>query len=276
MLYAKKTTLADRVVDLLTFHPVLAFDQILKTLAAVGVVCSFQALYKALASLRSQGVLVVAQKKYSLNTVWVSQVVQAVYFMESNYLSGSKLHQVLLPVVPKQKMTFRFPDLLSMDVFWGHVAVALAVQCPDKPFYFYNPHTWFFVAHMTESRAYFDALKRRRMHNYTVVGAQTSIDKWSAKFHPIDVSEYYCAPKPLFGNKLYLTAIGDYYIVVKIKADMAKKIDDAFSKAVFNVNTENPPAVVGRLFKQRSACTMSISLDSEKAAQFIKRISRYF
>lgn len=276
MIYRTENSVADRVVDILTFNPSSTFEQIEEFLLITGGRVSFQGLYKALAVLRRQGVVVAAQRKYSLNAVWVSRVVQAAYFMESNYLSGFKLHRVLLPVAPKQKVIFRFPDLLSMDVFWGHVAVALAAQCPGQPFYFYNPHTWFFVAHMAESKAYFDTLKQRGMRNYTVVGAQTSIDKWSAKFHPIDVSEYYCAPKPLFEGKLYLTAIGDYYIVVKVKVDMAKKIDDAFSKVVFNLDREDPPVAIGRLFKQKSSCTMTVSLDREKAAQFTKRIAKYF
>lgn len=276
MIYHTKNSIADRVVDILTFNPSSTFEYIQQRLLIVGDPISFQGLYKALTVLRSQGVVVVAQKKYSLNAVWVDKFARLAYFMESNYLSGSKLHQILLPTHPKQKVTFRFPDLLSMDVFWGHVAVALAAQCPGKPFYFYNPHTWFFIAHMAESNAYFDILKERKAHNYTVVGSRTAIDKWSAAFHPSEVSEYYCAPKPLFDHKLYLTAIGDFFVTVKIKANMAKKIDDVFSSIVFDARTENPPITVSRLFKTKSSCTMSISLDSEKTVQFIKRISKYF
>lgn len=276
MIYSKHQNLADAVVDYLTYHPGSSLSAMRVGVEATIGRASFQAWYKALGRLLDDGVIVKIKKRYSLSATWASKVMRLGFFIRSNYLSKEARHPIDLPTVAGEKTAYRFPDLVTMDTFWGHLAISLIVRNPGKAFYFYNPHTWFFVAHEFESKAYFESMQMYKVKNYTVVGGKTPIDEWSAKFHPKAISQYYCSAKSLFDHRLYITAIGDYYIEVTIEEGMARKIDLLFRAAIFDPRKERPPKGIENLFEHKSPCKMVVYLNPIKAAQFSRRIHRFF
>jgi len=276
MIYTKHQNLADRVIDYLAYHPGASLPKMRKDIELAAGRISYQAWYKSLRRLQDDGVMVKNKQQYSLSTTWVSKLTNLSYFMKSNYLSQQAKYHITLPDKEKEKIRYRFPNLLTMDTFWGHVAVSLIIKNPGLPFYFYNPHLWFFVAHEFESKAYFESIQLYVVKNYTVVGSRSAIDLWSEKLHPKGVSYYYCSPKSLYNHRLYLTAIGDYYIEVKIREQMAQKIDFLFEKISFNPQKEHPPAGIDKLFKQKSPCSMVVELNKKKATRFSRKIQRFF
>lgn len=102
------------------------------------------------------------------------------------------------------------------------------------------------------------------------------MDLWSEKKHPEKTLRYYCSPKQLFNHRLYLTAIGQYYIQVKISEEMAVNIDKLFHDTKFDIDSQEPPQHVSDFFKQKSPCTMTIEKNAEKAEKFKRKIGRYF
>jgi len=275
MIFTKHQNLADRIVDYLAYHPYVSLREMRKDIELNTGRISYQAWYKSLRKLLDDGVIVKNNLNYSLNTTWASKLASLSFFVKSNYLNPKVAHSVALPQREKTKKKYKFPDLLTMDMFWGHVAVTLIIKNPGRPFYFYNPHVWFFVAHEFESKAYFESIQFYNVKNYTIVGSRSSIDLWSEKLHP-KKSSYYCSPKPLFDHRLYLTVIGDCYIEVKIREQMARQIDDLFKQTLFDSKRESPPDDIKRLFKQKSPCVMTIEKNKEKADKFARKIRRYF
>lgn len=276
MLYSKKLNLSDRIVEFLAFQPGSTLQEMRRTVEVSTGVLSFQAWYKSLKKLASEGIVVKSARRYSLNSAWVNHLDKLVYFAKDNYLVGKNRRGFKLPTPALPKQVIRFPDLLTMDTFWGHVATILVAQNPKEVFYFYNPHTWFFVAHRFEAESYFASLDFLKAKSYTVVGSRSSIDLWSEKFHNMKFAEYYCSPKPIFENNLYLTVIGPYVVEVRIKKQTALRLDKLFSETVFDPNKEEPPAGLEDHFLGKSPSKMILSLDEDKAKILRTRLSKYF
>lgn len=276
MFYTKHERLAEKIIDFLIYHPNSKTPEILSSIKLVSGSLSKQALHKSLKRLLEDGVIVKTGREYGLNLTWASKMSHAGFFIQSNYLNTQKEHPIKLPNSVQKKVNYKFPDLLSLDTFWGHVAISLILKNPKQSFYFYNPHEWFFIAHEYESTAYFESIETYGVKHFTVVGSRSDLDLWAEKKHPEKTLHYYCSPKPLLNHQLYITVIGDYYVQVKLRKDVADIIDELFKSTNLGKNIQSPPQHVIDFFRIKSPCTMTIEKNKEKADKFRRKIARYF
>ena len=278
MLFTKRQNLSEMIISYLTYHPGSTLQELKKSLGQLmNKEISKQGWYKAIRMLLELEVIMKVERQYSLNISWADHLINLSHFIKANYLERGLDYHISLPEKEGQKIKFKFPNLIIMDAFWAHILVLIAANNPGEPFYAYAPHWWFSVAHKFEVERYFKGLERQGAGNYTIVGSQTDIDRWSAKLHPRRITNYYCSPKPI-NKKLeeYPLAMADYYMLAKISKDMARKIDKLFLETKFDVEKEDPPGEVIDFFKQKSPCSLTIWKDKEKAGVFARRVKRYF
>ncbi len=276
MFYTKNQRLAEKIIDFLAYHPKSNSVDMKNSIKIMYGDVSKQALHKSLKRLMGDGVVVKTGRTYSLNMAWASKMSHLNFFIESNYLNPRSSHSINLPKRDKQKITYTFQDLISLDLFWGHLAITLILRNLGESFYFYNPHEWFFLAHEYESKTYFESIESYGVEHYTVVGSRTNLDLWAEKQHPEKNLHYYCSPKQLFNHRLYLTAIGEYYVQVKISEEMARRIDLLFRNTNIDIDSSSQPEGMYNFFKQKSVCTMVIEKNKEKATRFRRKIGRFF
>jgi len=278
MLFTKQQNLSEMIVGHLTYHPSSTLVELQEAITPLlNKKNTRQGWYKALRVLLAAEVIIKTNRRYSLNSAWASHMVQLSYFINTNYLAGRAVYNLALPEKTKQKLKFKFPNLLTLDAFWAHVLTLIAAKNPGTSFYAYNPHFWFFAAHKFEVERYFENMKQYKAGNYTLVGARTDFDLWSEKLHPKGISNYYCSPKPIMkDSREYLLVMADYYMSVKVSKQMADKIDKLFKQTKLDMEAQEPPQEVVGFFKQKAPCTMTIEKNKERATKFARRVRRYF
>lgn len=278
MLFTKTHTLAERIVEYLAYHPKAQLSEMQETINyRIEKKMTPKAWYKAINSLLTTEVIVKEHKRYSLNLSWAALVSQFSYFVDANYLSNKSDYFISFDEFAKKNMTYHFPNLLMADVFWTHLFTLLSAKYPRQPFYSYNPHFWYFVAHCYETERYYESTKPFGITSYVVVGSRSDIDLWSARLLPKTHKNYYCSPKPLTHSpEVYTSSMGDHLVTIKIGKDMAGCIDQTFRTTTFNPKTEEPPKELSGFFTQKSPCTLTIVKDAKKAGVFARKIRRYF
>lgn len=262
--------LADRIVHRLTYAP----HQTMIDLSAKDKDYSRQAWYKALRLLRREGVIVRERGgTFSLNQAWISQMLWLTQRIRANYLQPSN-QTVLVPKKRGEKVVYRFTDGLSLNAFWGHVLLVMAEQKLSKVMYAYNPHFWFYLAQGGVERQYNMSMTRYGVKTMMVIGGNNFLDQWNAKHFGPD-TEWWLSPKPLFHQQWhYINVLGDYMIDVRLNKKFANQVHERFSH-VKSFDDVAEAVLIDEL-QQRAPCSMTITLDPQRAEAFRKKIIRLF
>lgn len=278
MLFTHNKTLAENIVEYLAYHPGAKLDEIQKNINhQLGTEMSRKAWYKAINSLLDQEVIVKVNKQYSLNLAWAGLSTQFAYFVNANYFQEKSNYFLSLDEIAKKKVKYTFPNLLTLDTFWTHVFTLLAAKFPKQPFYSYNTHFWYFVAHRHETERYYESTKPFGTTSYVVVGSRSDIDLWSERLIPTPHQHHYSSPRPITKTpEIYTSSLGDFLVTLKINKKMAHNIDQIFKKTKFDIDSEDPPLKITNMFKEKSPCTMTIEMNKEKVEKFQRKIKRYF
>lgn len=277
MLFTEDQTIKELLIQELSYSPHLTLEEIIERITPkLKQKITIQGWYKTLKVLIAQGVVIKEKKKYVLNTSWVVDVLRWSHQLKNSYIDKEKERVITLPKKEKEKITFKFPDLLAMNSFWAHLLVFIGSQKPkDSIIYAYNPHFWFYLAQSTIEKQHNRGLENFGVKVYMIIGSNSFLDKWNAQFFDKTSIEYYFSQKPFYtdGTK-YINYFDEYLIEIKLKKEMTKKIDRLF-KNTGSLADISPLELIS-LFQEKSPCTVTISKNKIKGQAFKKKIKRYF
>jgi len=277
MLFTENQTIKELIVQELSCSPHSTLEELIKNISPkLKQKITLQGWYKALKGLITQGIIIKEKKKYILNTSWVVDALQWSYYLKNVYIDKEKEKVIALPQKEKEKMVYKFPDLLAMNSFWAHLLVYIGSRKPKDPIiYAYNPHFWFYLAQSAVERQYNRGLEAYGVKVWIIIGSNSFLDKWNSQFFEKTSIEYYFAQKPFYsdGTK-YINYFDDYLIEIKLKKEMAKKIDQLFKKTT-SLSDISQLELIG-LFQEKSPCIVTITKDKQKGEIFKRKIKRYF
>ncbi len=277
MLFTENQTIKELLIQELSYSPHLTLEEIIEKISPkLKQTITLQGWYKALKTLIAQGVIIKEKKRYVLNTSWVVDALRWSHQLKNSYIDKEKERVITLPKKEKEKVTFKFPDLLAMNSFWAHLLVFIGSQKPKDPMiYAYNPHFWFYLAQSTIEKQYNRGLENFGVKVFMIIGSNSFLDKWNAQFFNKTSIDYYFSQKPFYsdGTK-YINYFDEYLIEIKLKKEMAKKIDHLFK----NTGSLADISLLGliSLFQEKSPCTVTVSKNKIKGQTFKKKIKRYF
>lgn len=277
MLFAENQTIKELIVQELSYSPSLTLQELTEKISPkLKQKITLQGWYKALKILIAQGIIIKEKKKYILNTSWVVDVLQWSHRLKNVYIEKENEPVIALPKKEREKVTFKFPDLLTMNGFWAHLLVYIGSQNPKDPIiYAYNPHFWFYLAQSAVEKQYNRGLESFGIKTLIIIGSNSFLDKWNAQFFEKTSIEYYFSKKPFYPDQTkYINYFGDYLIEVKVKKEMAKKIDHLFKNTI-SLSDISQLELMG-LFQEKSLCTITVSKDGKKGGVFKRKIKRYF
>lgn len=235
-----------------------------------------QGVYVALRNLENKEVVVVHNKKVSLDVRWLKQMNKFFAVAEQNYTDADFLRGDFLNLKDGEKIAYSFSSASETDKFWGHALVVLAESAipKEEPVYIYNPHEWFLIAREKSEKESFSIITKRRRLLVTV-GSKTPLDRVMSKEFDRDMSQYYMLEHPLFlKNNYYLNIVGDFMIEVKIDATIARRIE-TFYKEVEKLDD----GAINELIKivgSKGKSRLAILRDAKKAEKLKKTLGKNF
>lgn len=276
MLFTKDQPIAELIVQELSHSPHLTLEELTKRLTPkLKQKITLQGWYKALKRLIEQGVVIKQKRKYALNISWVVDALQWAHRLKGVYVEKEKERVIALPKKEKEKVVFRFSDLLSMNSFWAHLLVHIASQLARPVIYAYNPHFWFYLAHGEVEKQYNRSLDSFGTKTLIVIGSDSFLDKWNAQFFDKTNIEYHFLKKPMFPDLgKYVNYFGEYLIEVKVDKAMAKKIEQLFKNTTSLSDISQLELIA--LFQEKAPCTITVSKNKRKGEPFKRKIKRYF
>jgi len=276
MLCTHNETLAELIIRELSKRPRMELAELIALVSPrLSKPITLQAWYKTLQKLTKDGVIVKVGKRYSLNASWLAQILHWAGVIDRVYIDQEVWPVIELPTKANQKIVYRFRNPIDLDTFWGHLLVHIASQKKGVKVYAYNPHFWFYLGHGHVEERYNKSMIEFKAHSYIIVGSDSFLDKWNAKFFPKKYFSYWLSPKPLYpDNSRALNYIGGYFLEIKLHKDTAQKIHELFSR-VKNLSDVSQIELIS-IFQRKALCTLTVSLASGKDEAFKRKIARHF
>lgn len=275
MFLTKRQTVDDIIVHHLTLNPGARFSDIIsegnrKLVKPV----TERAWYKALRRLIDDGVVVKAEKSFVLNNSWLQQAADWLERAKVYYVDQLDSYVLKLPDARTRRVIYRFHTLTSLNTFWAHVLVSLAIRNPKSKLYCYNPHHWFFLVQNYEEQQFQQSLKRNQITQYLIIGSRSPLDQWGEKFFDRKVVRHYYSPRPLFNNRaMYYNAVGEYVLEVKISRKTREVIESVFLAS--DLSEERMIKIRQTLMKNLTS-TLIVMWDPVRAKKLARKIGKYF
>lgn len=218
-LYSSKTT--DFVVETLLLEGPLTAGEIQNKLEKSGQFLKTSGLYKALAILREQGVLLKVRGQFQISNEWK----QSVYEMLGGY--GA------LALEDGESITFSCQTASQMDKYWKHYSPILEREASGAELYFYNPHQfWLYIPDRAQSeKGYINYIKNKKLNVAHLIGNTTTYDKAFAKTYVGSTYEIYCTQIKNLSKRDNIAVFGDFVLNTKTSAKLADEIDRIYTAA---------------------------------------------
>jgi len=163
-------------------------------------------LYKEIAKLREQNVLICVRKKYALNLTWGFDLLNFAQEIEKTYLRSNVLEDFC--PVKGERRSWRFSQLSPMKDLWSHLVVLLIRQSKSKTLLSWNPHPWFYLSKAEHEIQLMELLRKTKSKMFKIVGGDTFLDRWTSKFWTSPYVKYSFAEGP-FESKQGIYAPND-------------------------------------------------------------------
>jgi hypothetical protein len=211
------------ILDILAKGPIDGIN--LLTQVSIKLPVSKQGLYKALRELMRDEVIIKEKKLFTLNKVWLSRLKD--FVEESEQSLGVALPFLETSFTGRKVIVFK--DIDSLDTYWGHLFLTLSERFNDKPFFFFNHHSWFIYDRPhSETYLYKKSLKKKNKILITLgkdtIFAREFKNGFAKSNIQININE-----KVGIQKTDNLCVVGDYLIITRYDKKMMAEIDALFS-----------------------------------------------
>jgi hypothetical protein len=229
-----------------------------------------QGLYKILRQLLFSEIIVKEKNFFVLNKLWLTRFSDFIEESEKNLGINLPFENSLL----NGRKTIIFKNAEALDIYWGHLYLALAQKFEDKPFFFFNRHSWsIYERPQSENYLYKTSLKKAQKILITL-GVNTLIaqnfKKQFAKNNiQITIDEEFLIPKTDS-----LCVVDDYFIATRYDYKTIGLMDKLFGQATAFGEVESK-----ELHKILANCKkpkIIITKNAKKANTWRRRLAKNF
>jgi hypothetical protein len=231
MLLQNTTILENVIVKLLqTAKDGLSASEIRDQVNRVWKTYSSRGIYKELARLENEGIVLRSCGKYSLRLAWLVSLYTEVAQL---FMSGND-PELLKNFLPKkgQEIIINCSDLVRWDRIWTQLMLTLNVVFPNLPMFVWLPRHWFNFTHPDIEKTFILANEASKNLRYTIVGGRGWLDRHDQKSIARKSVGYSFRLSPFENDRTnYHWVIGDYVGVSTINSRVAHKIDEIYENA---------------------------------------------
>lgn len=229
-----------------------------------------QGLYKALRELLRDEVIIKEKRLFTLNKVWLSRLKDFIKYSEQNL--GITLPFLETSSSGRKVVTFKNTD--SLDMYWGHLFLALSEQFDDKPFFFFNHNSWFLYDRPhSEMYLYKKSLKMKNKVLITI-GNNTPIAKdFKTRFTKSNI-QIAAEEKNNVPATDHLCIVGDYFITTRYNKKTMSEISALFRRS--SSFGEQEKAELKKILSSSKRPKMVITKNKSKADTWKRRLAKNF
>jgi hypothetical protein len=256
-------------------HKELTIVDLIRDIAKKRGGATKQGVYRAIAKLREAEVVVVFDKKISLNKSWIQEM-SDFFSATSKYYSEQPLTDTgFLNLEEGDRAVYRFKSPYVADRFWAHAfSVLSATIKKTTPIYIYNPHEWFLIARRESERRLFDDLKKDGRLLLVTIGHNDSLDQHIRKDFDQNLSQYAIDTSFHFKENYYVNIFDDYIIEVYLDKKVSKDISAFYAEEI--MVTAESIAKLQHIISQKGQNRFVISRNKKKTRELSKRLSKNF
>jgi len=272
MLLQKRPTIEEQIVKLLAKKSNLSAGQILTIINSQGLDYSQRGIYKELAKLEEEGIVLKLKSSYSLHLSWVTNLLAFADSAYDSYIKSKYIEEII--ALDDKKVTYTFNKVARLDLFWIHLLSAIHQVHLQEPLFLWCPYQWFHLMHDHAVKLFFEASDLSGVRRYHIIGGENYLNKKSLETLPKN-GEYSLRESP-FSNEMnvYYSIIGDVSITVRFDQAYNNRIEQMFAEVksekdlkAYDLNLVFGPNIKGRLTIERNA---------GKAKRFKKKFVDFF
>ena len=272
MLLATEQKIAEIIIHCFRGAPRLSAREIAARVAKVRRVTD-RAVFKELAKLVDQGVLVRLRGRYAVKVTWLLELLQLGDDLKNQSLRRESL-DFQVPK-PGQRLRWRFRDLRRMDAFWVQLMFVLFSVSSSKRMYVWSPHFWFHLLDLKKELQAMRAMRTGGNKHYLIIGADTYVDRLPARYWNKAVYEWSFAPGPFEGEtRRYVDVIDDFVLTVLFPAHFAAELDALCAR--IRSDRELAAADLKAFFDRPALTTLTLEHNAPKARRLRKKFAEYF
>ena len=272
MLFTKKQQVDERIVQILSEHHGIRTKELLAFIERRFGRTSDKSVYQEIAKLRSQGVVVISDKKIFLREDWIrnaEKFVKQALTVQLSYQAEliNRLHE-------KGNVRLKATSLSQLGEIWSNTILLLIRDFKHLALYESVQYPWWILTNATVETALMREIRERRIFYWLIMTADSTLNREYQKlFHAKEGRIEF--GKPIGGlNERYFSVIGDIVIRVKIPDSVTKLIANCFSsKKSIDINTLGE---YSRLQNSRGQFVLDISLEPRTAKKVIYEFNRFF
>ncbi|MFN8392184.1 MAG: hypothetical protein U0136_17965 [Bdellovibrionota bacterium] len=231
---------------------------------------TIRGIYKELAKLQQQGILLKQGETYHVRLAWIMNLLAFGDRAYERYTSSSYLARSLSP----EKQTERFSDLVKLDRLWTQLILTYHQLHPKSIMCFWCPYQWFALAHELTCRQFYDAINLTEFQRCHIIGDDTFLARRAVKDLP-KKGVYSFAKSPFDDERsTYYTVIADVVLTVRIDKETTARLHHLFHSV--RSESELNPNLLDSVFGRRIRATLTTEVNASKALRLKRKFADYF
>lgn len=196
---------------------------------AIGV--TYQAVRKAVDTLRRSQVLAKTDKKYAINKAWVLEMKSFFDHFLTTYESKTSIKRFSIELAKEEYAVYTFTNLLDLDNFWGDIMLYWAHhEKQDKSYLSIVHYNWWLTINLGKETKIFDDFKKLGIKSHFVISHDVPLNRWAATiYHELNVKTILKSLK-LNDPLVDINIMGNTVIQVKYPSKIMHQIKQLFEK----------------------------------------------
>jgi len=227
MLAVAPQTIAQAILAVFATTPTVRIERLHRAINAQFMGCSQRAVYKEVAKLVEQGIVIGVGGNYSLSLTWILSLNQLSERFYSQAVEPAALSHCL-PLTGK-RVSWKFRDLQHLDRLWLQLMFLLFELSESRRMFVWVPYFWFDLVHFQKDLEAQEAMKVAGNKMYMILGNDSFIDRLPTKYWSRQVYEWSYAKGPFENERsTNYDLIDDYILTVKLDQRTTNAIDTFF------------------------------------------------
>lgn len=260
------------ILEILAQTPGKTAEEILSQIKKESKI-SKSSLYRLIAQMLENQILVKDKNRLSLNYMWASHFQSVAQSLQKNYFSDPHVTQSI-NLKEGEIKTFYANSLSELDPTWNHLLIAIKELHPEIPFYAYNAHTTHAYS-LPKSEIRLCQNCTRKGGLYFLFGNKTFLDVEGAKVYAKGGAQTQVREDHPFCREGYhFWVCADYILEVVFPPALIKYFEVLFQ----TVKTQDDfdPDFFQNLFNMKIKCKLTLRRSKEEAEKRIQIFQKLF
>ncbi|MFH1500847.1 MAG: hypothetical protein ABIE22_02775 [archaeon] len=234
---------------------------------------TFQAVIKAVNSLLLYGVIVKAEKLYSINKDWIFETRN---FLDKLYKDQFEVKKPMKKIeLGKEITVYTLGNLLELDRLWFELLMNWAKkEEKDKRNCWRGSHAWWLLPRLHEEDILHDFMIKKGIKTYNLWLSNTLLDKLAVKYYKDKKEFVKITNRVKLDSDSHITVFGDKVVKFEIPKQISDKLNKLYSSTKKLEKLDIKKTI--DIFKENTEIEFTVIKDKLIADKIKEEIISYF